>query len=78
MGKSLGIDPVIEYLAARNEVLEAYSDHTKAEEIIGVNAAVSLEDGLQRMANWVREQGPRKSKDFENIEISINLPPAWK
>jgi len=78
VGKSLGIDPVIEYLAARNEVLEAYSDHTKAEEIIGVNAAASLEDGLQRMANWVREQGPRKSKDFENIEISINLPPAWK
>jgi UDP-glucose 4-epimerase len=78
VGKALGVDPVIEYLEARNEVLEAYSDHSKAERVLGAKANVALEEGLRRMAAWAQAQGARKSKDFENIEISINLPAVWK
>jgi UDP-glucose 4-epimerase len=78
VGKALGVDPVIEYLEARNEVQEAYADHSKAERVLGVKAQVSLEEGLRRMAVWAQVQGARKSKDFENIEISINLPASWK
>ena len=78
VGKALGVDPVIEYLEARNEVQEAYSDHSKAERVLGAKADVALEEGLRRMAAWAQAQGARKSKDFENIEISINLPAVWK
>ena len=77
VGKSLGLEPVIEYLEARNEVHEVYSDHSKAKRVLGAKAEVSLEDGVRRMARWVQAQGVRKSKDFENIEIPINLPAAW-
>lgn len=78
VGEAMGVEPVIEYLESRNEVQEAYSDHSKAERILHAKAEIALEEGLRRMAAWARVQGARKSKDFENIEVSINLPAAWK
>jgi|TARA_B100001971_G_scaffold212991_1_gene244794 UDP-glucose 4-epimerase len=70
----------VQYLDPRNEVLEAYSDHSKAERILKVSSGISLEKGLRRFAAWAREQGPRSSKDFTDIdiEIPINLPPSWR
>ncbi len=70
----------IHYLDPRNEALEAYSDHSKADRILKVSSAIPLEEGLRRFAAWARERGPRESKDFTDadIEIPINLPPSWR
>ncbi|MFA5158942.1 MAG: NAD-dependent epimerase/dehydratase family protein [Candidatus Omnitrophota bacterium] len=78
VAKSLGVVPKIEYLEQRNEVQEAYSDHAKAREVLGAIPKVSLEEGLRKMAAWAQKHGARKSQEFQNIEVSIKLPPSWK
>jgi UDP-glucose 4-epimerase len=74
---AMDTEPNITYLDARKEVLHAFSDHSKAHKVFGQKGAVSLEDGIARMADWVRTVGARKSQDFENIEVRRNLPPSW-
>jgi UDP-glucose 4-epimerase len=73
MGKSCRI----EHLDARNEVKIAFSDHSKAEAVFGRKKKVSLDQGVQRMADWVEKNGSRESSTFEAIEIERNLPPSW-
>jgi UDP-glucose 4-epimerase len=70
-------EPQIKYLPARNEVVHAYPDHTKARQLFGQRATVSLEEGVERMAEWARRVGVRKSQEFEDIEVRSNLPPSW-
>ena len=67
-----------QYLPARNEVKHAYSDHTKAARLLGYQHRFNLEEGLLRMAAWVRQVGARQAKDFGALEIARNLPPSWK
>jgi UDP-glucose 4-epimerase len=73
MGKSCRI----EHLDARNEVKIAFSDHSKAEAVFGRRKKVSLDQGVQIMADWVEKNGSRESSTFEAIEIERNLPPSW-
>lgn len=75
---AFGQDPHIKYLPARQEVLHAYSDHTKARQLFGQQNTTSLEDGVARMAEWARGVGARTSQDFGDIEIEQNLPPSWQ
>jgi UDP-glucose 4-epimerase len=74
---SMGLTEPIRYLEARNEVVHAHSDHTKAKKVFGDKGFTSLEDGLAVMAKWAKIAGVRKSKRFENIEITEKLPPVW-
>jgi hypothetical protein len=37
----------------------------------------SLEEGLHRMAEWVKKHGASEGKVFENLEITKNLPESW-
>lgn len=67
----------VKYLPARNEVKVAVSDHSKAERIFGKRDKLSLREGIDRMARWVRQHGARESNVFENIEIPKNMPPSW-
>jgi UDP-glucose 4-epimerase len=69
----------IRYLPARNEVLHAYSDHSKAKNIFNIkdSSFVSLKEGVQRMADWAKQIGAKKSSLFTNIEITEKLPPVW-
>ncbi|MGA8618634.1 MAG: NAD-dependent epimerase/dehydratase family protein [Candidatus Sulfotelmatobacter sp.] len=73
MGKSCRI----EHLDPRNEVKVAFSDHSKAEKVFGKKEKVSLERGVQMMADWVEKNGARESSTFEAIEVERNLPPSW-
>lgn len=68
----------IRYLPARNEVQHAYPDHGKARRVFGQDTAVSLEEGVARMAAWAQRVGARASQSFDNIEITRNLPPSWQ
>lgn len=65
------------HLEPRNEVIHAYADHSKAHRIFNIISQTSLYDGIQKMANWAKKVGSRKSNDFENIEILEKLPSFW-
>jgi len=78
--KVMGMTGEIDYQPARNEVLHAYSDHSKAKKVFGIKDEdfVGLETGLTRMAEWSKTAGARSSEFFGNIEIEENLPEIWK
>lgn len=75
--EEFGVEPNINYLTARNEVLHAYSDHTKAHQVFGDPTGIDLKEGISRMANWARVVGARQSQEFDNIEITEKLPDGW-
>ncbi len=78
VARVLGVDePEIEHLAPRQEVVHAFSDHSKLHGVFGEQPGVSLEDGLRRMAEWVQEVGVRPPVRFDSVEILRNLPPSW-
>lgn len=77
VAQAMGVEPKVEHLQARNEVQDAYCDHTKVKSVFGEQKSTSLEEGIARMAEWAKISGPRKSKKFENIEILENLPERW-
>jgi UDP-glucose 4-epimerase len=73
MGKKVAI----EHLPPRNEVLHAYSDHTKAKKVFHIKNYTTLQEGVARMVDWVKQHGARKTKPFHEIEILEKLPPVW-
>jgi UDP-glucose 4-epimerase len=70
-------DHPVRHLAPRNEVLHAFSDHSKLHRVFGVSAQVDLREGVRRMANWAREHGARETSLFAGIEIERGLPEGW-
>ncbi len=77
VSEEFGVKPNLKYLAARNEVLHAYSDHSKAHRVFGAPTGIDLRDGIRRMAAWARKVGARQSQEFDNIEITEKLPEGW-
>lgn len=75
----MGLRQPIRYLPPRNEVMHAYADHSKAYKIFGITpeSLTPLEVGLERMAQWVKKVGARKTPAFQNIEIYERLPSVW-
>ncbi len=78
VGEVLGTKTEIEYLPARNEVLHAYSDHSRVQEVFGDSNDPTLKQGLEIMAAWALKHGARTTKPFANIEIEKNMPPSWR
>ncbi|HEY1563610.1 MAG TPA: NAD-dependent epimerase/dehydratase family protein [Gaiellaceae bacterium] len=77
VARAFGVEPEIDFLPARKEVVHAFSDHTKLHRVFGREQSVSLEEGLRRMADWARETGVREPVRFESVEVLRNLPPSW-
>lgn len=75
--KTMEIQGEIRYLPSRNEVINAYSDHSKAKKIFNISQSVSLEEGIKKMADWAKKVGVRKTKRFNEIEITEKLPSIW-
>ena len=78
VAKEMGVEPRIEYLPARKEVLHAFSDHSKAERVFGKVKPTPLSEGIRRMAAWVKKSGVRTTKAFRDIEVTKGLPESWK
>jgi len=74
MGENYGIN----HLPERNEVKHAYSDHSKAQKVFGIQNGVELHEGIRRMVEWAKQIGEMKPTLFENIEVVKNMPPSWK
>jgi UDP-glucose 4-epimerase len=69
----------VEHLPARNEVVHAFSDHSKVKLVFDPPDPVDLRTGIRRMAEWVKGHGPREAVEFVGeIEVARNLPPSWR
>ncbi|HET8935512.1 MAG TPA: NAD-dependent epimerase/dehydratase family protein [Polyangiales bacterium] len=77
VARAFDVPARVEHLAARNEVVHAFSDHNKVAQHFGTRTQVSLEQGIARMASWVKAHGARNPVVFKDIEIRKNLPPSW-
>jgi UDP-glucose 4-epimerase len=75
--KTMGLSGMIRHVEARNEVMHAYSDHSKAKKVFKYDKVYSLEEGLAKMVDWAKKAGIKKSEKFQNIEITEKLPPIW-
>ncbi len=75
---ALGEGCRIERLPARNEVIHAFSDHSKVRRVFDPPRTIDLHTGIQRMADWVRSRGPASPIRFSDIEIRDGLPAGWE
>ena len=67
----------LKLLPARNEVVNAYSDHSKAKKVFDIKNSTTLVDGISKMVEWVKEHGAKETPKFKNIEITEKLPSIW-
>jgi UDP-glucose 4-epimerase len=77
VAKAMGVELRMEHLPARAEVAHAHSAHDKMRRVFGDRPETPLDAGLEAMAAWVRERGPRASAPFGALEVTKNLPPSW-
>ena len=77
VARAMGVSANVVHLPARREVQHAHASHDKALRVFGPRPQTSLDEGLGRMAAWVRTHGARASTVFEGIEITRNLPAVW-
>jgi UDP-glucose 4-epimerase len=75
---AMGVPPEVRHLPPRHEVQHAHSTHDKLRRVFGDRGETGLEEGLRVMAAWVRERGARSSAPFAELEITKNLPSAWR
>lgn len=76
---AFGVDPDIQHLEARKEVVHAFSSHEKVRrDFPGRPDPVPLDEGIARMAAWARDHGPRQTELFTGIEVLRNMPPSWR
>lgn len=77
VARCFDVEPNIQHLPPRNEVVHAYSDHGRAQELFGP-ARIDLEEGVGRMAAWAKRVGGRESAAFEGVEVEKKLPMSWR
>ncbi len=77
VAEAMGVKPDIVHLSPRNEVIMAYSSHEKVRQVFGERKLHNLDNGLAKMARWIKLHGARKSQEFKNIEVTKNFPKAW-
>ena len=68
----------LEFLESRNEVVHAFSDHSKVRSAFRPPPPISLSQGIDRMAAWVKSRGAATPVVFDNIEIVKKLPASWR
>ena len=78
VARAMGAQTEIKHLAARNEVVHAWSAHEKVRNHFGdLIKNVPLEAGVAKMAAWAKTAGARQGRPFAGIEVRKNLPPSW-
>lgn len=77
VSKELGYNPEKVYLEKRDEVHVAYSDHSKAKQLLGFVDNTDLEKTVREMFTWASKIPPKNVK-YANYEIEKNLYSYWK
>jgi UDP-glucose 4-epimerase len=78
LAASMGVEPRFQHLAARNEVVHAFSSHAKLHDVFGRQAYTPLAEGIARNVAWARLKGSRKTPIFTGVEVLKNMPPSWR
>lgn len=68
----------INWLEERVEAKHAYSDHSKLHQFFPNLHNTSLEQGIFKMSNWVKETGVWEASHPTKVEIEKNLPDSWR
>lgn len=74
----VGFNPERKYYPAIHETKNAFSDHTKAKTILGLECKTSLWNGLQKMWNWAKDQPKRPLQTFDKFELEVGLYEQFK
>jgi UDP-glucose 4-epimerase len=75
---AMGVPLRVSHLTARHEVHSAFAAHDKVRKVFDLTGEpVPLTAGLERMAAWVRQEGPDEPSVFQGVEVRRNLPPSW-
>jgi UDP-glucose 4-epimerase len=77
VSKEFGYNPEKIYLEKRDEVHIAYSDHTKAKNLLNFKDNTDLEKTVREMFTWASKIPPKNVK-YANYEIEKNLYSYWK
>ncbi|MEI8229137.1 MAG: NAD-dependent epimerase/dehydratase family protein [Planctomycetota bacterium] len=77
MREIAGADVPIHHLAARHEVVHAFSSHAAIDEVFPHRPTTPLQDGLRRTFDWARSQSLLPYSLPFPIEVPRNLPPSW-
>ena len=75
---AFGVEAEVQHLPPRNEVLHAYASHDKVNQFFGAQQPVSLEVGISKMSGWAKAKGPRKTPEFDGVELWKNFPAGWE
>ena len=75
---AMGVAARVVHLEPRHEVAHAHSNHERLAAVFGSRPATPLDEGLRRMAGWVKQHGARATPSFGGIEVTKNLPAAWR
>jgi len=65
------------HLEKRNEVHTAYSDHTKAQELLNFKDNTDLETTVREMYTWAQSQ-PNRTVEYFDYEVEKNLYSFWR
>jgi UDP-glucose 4-epimerase len=75
--EAMGSDIQPVHTPPRAEVKHAYCTTDKSERLLGFKDTISLEEGLQEMAQWAKTVGPMHPIVWEGYEIEDKLPDFW-
>lgn len=76
--RAFGRQVGVEHLPPRVEAVHVRCDHARTREVFGADAAVGLDQGIERMAHWARSITLALPRRCAEIEIERNLPPSWR
>jgi UDP-glucose 4-epimerase len=77
VGIKHGYNATKQHVEARHEVKHAYCDHLKAKALFGFVDNTNLEESVDRMFEWAKQQPSRQQKTM-SYEINKGLYEYWK
>jgi UDP-glucose 4-epimerase len=77
VAKTHGYDPHIVHLEKRDEVQEAFCDHTKAKNLLDFKDGTDFESLLHQMLTWALSQ-PQRPVRIMKYEVEKNMYGFWK
>jgi UDP-glucose 4-epimerase len=78
VARAMDVEPRIVHLPARQEAHDAQSSHDRLTRTFGPRRLTPLDDGLRKMAAWAKRHGARTGLPFADLEVTKNLPSAWR
>lgn len=78
VSQAMDVEHKVVHLAPRHEVKMAWCDNAKTKEWFPhLFRPVPLSEGMEKMAQYVRQRGVQKPRPFGRIEVARNLHPKW-